>query len=145
MEFLYLNRKAKYDYNLVDDIECGIVLRGYEVKSILDGRIDMRDSYVRISPDGEVWLIGCRVEPYDKAKDIDVDPTRSRKLLLRSQEIKKLMGKIKEKGVTLIADAAYLGGHNGGKIKIRIWTSTGKTKIDKKRVKKERDLSRCTD
>jgi len=145
MNYLYLNRQAKFNYVLIDSFECGIVLHGYEVKSILAGKVDMRDSYVRISQDGEVWLMGCRVEPYGESRGADIDPIRTRKLLLKRQEIRKLIGKMKEKGITLIADAAYLGGHDSQKIKIRVWISSGKTKVDKKRVKKERDLKRCVD
>src|SRR3984885_12402632 len=103
------NRQASYRYNLLERIECGIVLTGTEVKSLREGNAQLKDSYATIR-DGEVWLIGLYIAPYGPASRENHDPERSRKLLLHRSEIERLVGRPREKGLTLVPTRLYFSG-----------------------------------
>ena len=101
------NRKARHDYHILDTWEAGIALLGTEVKSIREGRVNLRDSYARIEG-GEVWLYNVHIRAYSSRGYSDHEPTRRRKLLLHRQEIRKLSGKTVERGMTLVPTSMYL-------------------------------------
>ncbi len=133
------NPKAKYDYNILETYQAGVVLSGQEVKSIKNKRLSLKGSFVRIK-DGEVWLINASIPPYQvKNTPADYDPTRERKLLLRREEINRLIGKSKEKGLTLVPLQAYT---QRGKIKIEFGLGKGKRKTDKRETIKKRESQR---
>jgi len=133
------NKKAYYDYEILEKFEAGISLLGQEVKSIRLGRISLTSSYV-ILKEGEIFLIGANIPPY-QPKNIpsDYNPERNRKLLLKKPEIKYLIGKTKERGLTLIPLKIYT---KKGKIKIEFGIARGKKKKDKREVIKKRDVTR---
>src|SRR5678815_3910409 len=95
------NRRARHEYEILETVEAGIVLRGTEVKSLRDGLVNFKDSYAS-SRNEEVWLLGCHISPYSHGTDANHDPERDRKLLLRSREIGRLTGKVAERGLTLV-------------------------------------------
>lgn len=145
MKVLAENRKAYFNYQILDKFEAGIALTGQEVKSIKLGRISLAGSYVMLKqgPLGkmpEVFLIGANVPPYQpKNAPKDYDPERSRKLLLRKEEIKQLIGKNREKGLTLIPLIVYT---KNTKIKIEFGLGKGKKKFDKREVIKKREQNK---
>lgn len=100
------NRKARHEYQILDTMEAGMVLRGPEVKSLRDGKVSFQDSFARVDG-GEVWLYSLYIAPYEAATRENPDPTRTRKLLLRKAEIRKLLGGVEEKGLTLIPLEIY--------------------------------------
>jgi SsrA-binding protein len=126
------NKKAFFNYELLERFEAGISLLGSEVKSIREGRISLKESYAEVK-DGEVFLLHCHISPYEAAR-------RERKLLLHSREIKRLAGKIKEKGLTLVPTKVLINAK--GKVKVEISLAKGKRTYQKKEVIKERDLQR---
>lgn len=133
------NRKAYYNYEILEQFEAGLVLTGSEVKSIKTGHISLKGSYV-VLKDEEAFLIGAIIPPYQpKNSPKDYDPARSRKLLLKKAEIKQLIGKSKEKGFALIPLKVYL---KYAKIKLAFGVGRGKKKIDKREVIKKRTLKR---
>ncbi|MEJ2637640.1 MAG: SsrA-binding protein SmpB [Calditrichia bacterium] len=136
------NKKAFHDYEILERIEAGIVLTGTEVKSLRDGRCNLRDSYARVR-DGEVWLVGMHISPYSHAGYSTHDPERERKLLLHKDEIKKIHRKVLEKGVTLIPLKVYF---KAGKAKVEIGLAAGKRKYDKRqdiaRREQQREIKR---
>ncbi len=132
------NKKAFHDYNILETYEAGLVLKGTEVKAIREGNVNLRDSYIRIE-DGEAYIIGMHVGHYKPAGKHQHDFTRKRKLLLHKREILKLMGKIQEKGLTLIPTKLYL---KNGKIKLEIALAKGKAKYEKREAIRERDMKR---
>ncbi|MCW8826563.1 MAG: SsrA-binding protein SmpB [Gammaproteobacteria bacterium] len=133
------NKKARFDYFIEDNYEAGIVLQGWEVKSLRAGKVQLVDSYVIIK-NGEAWLLGAHITPLLSASThVNPDPTRSRKLLLHDYEISKLIGAIEQKGYTLIALALYW---SKGKVKVDIGTAKGKQSHDKRAVEKDRDWAR---
>ena len=134
-----INRKARFDYELGEKIEAGIVLSGAEVKSTKEGKISLNESFARIDPNGEVWLINAHIHPYKFADNKNYEPTRSRKLLLKKSEILSLVKKIENKNLTLIPTAVYTS-HN--RIKIELSLGKGKKKWDKREAIKKRDLNR---
>jgi len=134
-----VNRKARFDYELLEKVEAGIILTGAEVKSIKQGQISLKESFVRIDDNGEVWLVNAHVHPYKFADNKDYEPTRSRKLLLRKNEILGLLKKAEGKNLTLIPTAIYT---RKNKIKIEVAIGKGKKKWDKRRVIKEREGKR---
>jgi SsrA-binding protein len=134
-----INRKARYNYELGERIEAGIVLTGAEVKSVKDGKISLDESFSRIDPNGEVWLVNCHIHPYRFADNRNYDPTRSRKLLLKKHEILSLFKKTENKNLTIVPTAAY-SQHN--RIKIELAIGKGKKKWDKREAIKKRDLDR---
>ena len=137
------NRKAFHDYTIESTIEAGIVLTGPEVKSLRGGRASMRDGYAAIERD-EVWLHNVHISPYTYATNIPTDPLRTRKLLLNRREIKKLTGKVKEKGFALIPIRIYF--ISNGKVKIELGLARGKKMYDKradlKKKQSDRELER---
>jgi len=133
------NKKAFFNYELLEKFEAGISLLGSEVKSIREGRISLKESYAEVK-DGEVFLLHCHISPYEAANRFNHDPRRERKLLLHSREIKRLSGKIKEKGLTLVPIKVLINAK--GKVKVEISLAKGKRTYQKKEVIKERELQR---
>ena len=131
------NRRARYDYLVLDTYECGIMLAGSEVKSIREGKANLRDAYARVQ-DGEVFLHGMHVTPYFYAAD-DLDPVRPRKLLLHRRQIDELARVTLEKGVTLIPLKLYF---KDGRAKVELATARGKRAYDKRQAISERDAKR---
>jgi len=141
MKVILENKKALFDYSILEKFKAGIVLQGQEVKSIKTGKMGLKGSFVIVkeSP-SEVFLIGANVPPYQpKNTPSDYDPQRSRKLLLRKSEIKQLIGKAKQKGLTMIPLKVYT---DKGKIKIEFGIAKGKRKIDKRVQIKKRETER---
>ena len=133
------NKKAYYDYEILDKYEAGIILTGQEVKSIKTGKTSIKGSYVVIRSE-EVFLIGAFVSPYQpKNSPPDYDPQRSRKLLLKKSEIKELIGKSKEKGIALVPLKVY---SKHAKIKLAFGLGKGKKKSDKRETIKKREIQR---
>ncbi len=132
------NRKARHDYEISDSYEAGLVLKGSEVKSVREGRVNLKDSYARFIK-GELWLLGMHISAYNKATMEPHEPERPRKLLLHKQELQKLYRKVEEKGVTLVPLKLYLKGHL---IKVEIGLAKGKHKYDKRAAIAERDQKR---
>ena len=135
------NRKAKHDYFLVEKFEAGIVLVGTEVKSLRAGRANLKDSYAQID-DGELYLYNMHISPYEHGSFSNVDPTRKRKLLMHKREIMRLLGKVKEKGLTLVPTKLYF---SNGRVKVEIALAQGKKLHDKRATQKEKDAKREID
>ena len=134
-----LNRKARHNYSLSDQIEAGIMLQGWEVKSLRAGHLQLQDGYVSVR-DGEAWLKGVQISPLSTASThVVADPLRERKLLLNRREINKLIGLTQEKGITIVPLAAYW---KQGKVKLEIAVATGKKQHDKRDSIKKRDWER---
>lgn len=138
MKIITENREARHNYFLESPIEAGIVLEGSEVKSLRSGRANLKDSYVVIKG-GEAFLLNCNISSFEKAGSFVPDPTRTRKLLLKKQEIFKFEKKIKEQGYTLIPTKMYF---SGDKAKVEVALGKGKKLYDKKEDKKNYDLKR---
>ncbi len=132
------NRKARHDYEVLDSFEAGIVLKGSEVKSLREGNANMQDCYAVIR-NGEIWLMGMHINPYKQANLFNHDPLRDKKLLLHKKEIRKLIGKVSEKGLALIPLKMYF--HNG-KVKVELGLCKGKKLYDKREDIKKRDVER---
>ena len=139
MKIVCKNKKAFHDYHIDDTLEAGIVLTGGEVKSLRAGRANIKDGYAGIK-DGEVFLYNVHISPYAFATHGTTDPLRVRKLLLHRQEIRRLIGKIKEKGVALIPLKIYF--KNNGKVKVELGLARGKKLYDKRAALKERQMRR---
>ena len=122
------NKKAYHDYFIEEKYECGIELAGTEVKSLRLGQVNIKDSYASIS-NGEVWLKGMHISPYEKGNIFNRDPVRERRLLMHKYEIRKLIGKIKEQGYSLVPTSVYL---KGQRIKIELGLAKGKKNYDKR-------------
>ena len=133
-----LNRKVKHEYSILQSIEAGIVLQGTEVKSCREGKVNLVDSYAQLK-NNEVWLIGMHINPYKQGNINNHEPTRTRKLLLNRSEIKKLIGKVKEKGLTLIPYRVYF---KNGKVKVELVLAKGKKVYDKREDIRKRDFER---
>jgi SsrA-binding protein len=133
------NKKAYFNYELLETFEAGISLLGSEVKSIREGRISLKESYAEVKG-GEVFLLHCHISPYEAANRFNHEPRRERKLLLHKKEIKRLTGKIKEKGLTLVPTKVLINAK--GKVKVEISLAKGKRTYQKKEVIKERDIQR---
>jgi SsrA-binding protein len=133
------NKKAYHDYFIEEKYEAGIVLSGWEVKAIRAGRVQLKDTYVVVR-DGELWLLGGHISPLLSASThVNPDPTRTRKLLLKADEIKRLIGKVEQKGFTLVPlDLHY----TRGKIKCEIALARGKAEYDKRHAEKDREWQR---
>ncbi len=132
------NRQASHRFNLLDRVECGIVLTGTEVKSLRDGKAQLKDGYAGVR-DGEVWLYNVHIPPYGPAARDNHDPERPRKLLLHRREIERLIGKTRERGLTLVPTRLYF---SGGRAKVEIALARGKDVGDKRQAIKERELRR---
>ena len=134
-----LNKKARHDYFIEERFEAGMVLQGWEVKSLRDGRLQLRDSHVIIK-NGEAWLLGALISPLPTASThISPDPTRTRKLLLNKKELNKLIGAVERKGYTIVPLAMYW---KHGLAKVDIGLAKGKQKHDKRASEKDRDWQR---
>lgn len=135
---ILVNRAAYHDYFISDKYEAGIVLKGTEVKSILAGKIQLKESYVTIK-DGEAWLINAHISAYQHGNRHNHDPLRDRKLLLHKREIERLQKEISQKGMTLVVTRVYL---KNGKIKLEIGVAKGKKSHDKRETLRRKDLER---
>jgi SsrA-binding protein len=133
------NKKARHDYFIDEVMEAGIALMGPEVKSLREGRGNLVDSYAKIDK-GEVFLHNMHITPYPYAHYLNLDPVRTRKLLLNKREIKRLIGKTEEKGYTLIPTKVYFS--KKGLAKVELALAKGKRKYDKRRALKEKELKR---
>ena len=134
------NRKAFHDYHILDTWEAGVALLGTEVKSIREGSANLRDSFARVE-DGEVWLYNVHINPYSHRGYSDHEPTRRRKLLLHRQEIRKLIGKTVERGMTLVPTRLYF---KSGHVKVSLALAKGKQAHDKRETIKRREADRET-
>ena len=134
------NRKAFHDFHILETYEAGMALVGTEVKSIREGNVNLRDSFARVES-GEVWIYNVHINPYSHRGYSDHEPTRRRKLLLRKAEIRKLIGKTVEKGMTLVPTRLYF--HNGY-VKVAISLAKGKKTHDKRETIKRRETDRET-
>ena len=132
------NRKATHDYFILDKLEAGIALVGTEVKSIREGRINLKESHGMVK-DGEVYLLNCHISPYSHGTSSNHDPTRARKLLLHRNEIRKLIGKTQEKGLTLVPLRVYL---KRGRIKVELGLARGKKLFDKRESERRKTADR---
>ena len=134
------NRKAFHDYHILETFEAGIALLGTEVKGIREGQANLRDSYARVD-NGEVWLFNVHINPYSHRGYVDHDPKRKRRLLLHKYEIRKLIGKTVEKGLTLVPTKMYF---KNGKVKVAIALARGKAVHDKRETLRRREVDRET-
>ena len=132
------NKKSRHDYFILSTYETGIVLKGTEVKSVRENRINFMDSYARVK-DGELWLIGMHISPYEKGNIFNHDPLRPRKLLMHSREIERLRRDTEEKGLTLVPLSIYL---KNGRVKVEIGLAKGKRLYDKREDKATREAKR---
>lgn len=132
------NRKALHDYAIDERFEAGLVLQGSEVKSLRDGKVTLGDAYADIRS-GELWLINAQVAVYPFAHQRNHEPLRDRKLLVHKQELRRLVGKVREKGYTLIPLSLYL---KGPRVKVEIALARGRREYDKRDVIKEREQER---
>ena len=132
------NKKAFHEYFVLDKLEAGVALLGTEVKSIREGRINLKDSYALVKKE-EAFLLNCHISPYSHGNRENHDPLRARKLLLHHKEIRKLIGKTQEKGLTLIPLRVYL---RRGKIKIEIGVAKGKKLYDKRETERRKEADR---
>lgn len=132
------NRKARFEFEILDKIEAGIVLRGTEVKSVRAGKISLQESYAA-ARGSELWLEGCTIQPYEQGNINNHEPTRPRKLLLHKQELEKIIRRVAEKGLTLVPLAVYFKGPN---LKVEIGIARGKKLYDKRETIKKRDTER---
>lgn len=135
---LQTNKKAYFNYEVLEDLEAGIALAGTEVKSIRSGRFSFTDSYVKIE-NNEMVLIGFTIQPYDKGSIFNHVSDRNRRLLVHKQEIKRLRRKVEEKGLTLVPTRVYL---KGNLVKVQVSLCRGKALHDKKEAIKARDINR---
>src|SRR2546425_8391250 len=132
------NRRARHEYEILETLEAGLVLRGTEVKSLRDGQVNFKDSYATVRND-ELWLMGCHVSPYSHGSAANHDPERDRKLLLKRREIARLTGKVAERGLTLIPLRLYF---KSGRAKLEIGLARGKKLHDKRSALRERETKR---
>ena len=135
------NRQASFRYHLLEKWECGIQLRGSEVKSLREGAVQLKDAYAELR-DGEVWLLRMHIAPYKPAAGENHDPERPRKLLMHRREIERLIGKTAERGLTLVPTRVYF---NGPRAKVELALARGKERHDKRRAIKERETRREID
>jgi SsrA-binding protein len=132
------NRQARFRYELLDSWEAGVALTGTEVKSLREGKVQLKDGYAAVK-DGEVWLHNVHIPPYGPAARENHDPDRSRKLLLHRREIDRLVGQTRERGLTIVPTRLYF---SDGRAKVEIALARGKDVGDKRQAIKERELKR---
>ena len=132
------NRKAKFEYEILDLFEAGLELKGSEIKSIRAGKVSLSEAYVRTNGQ-QAWLIGAHIAPYEQANVFNHEPERDRRLLLHKREIKTLWDAVRQKGVTIIPTILYL---RNGLAKVEIATAKGKRLYDKRQDIKKRDITR---
>ena len=138
LKMICLNRKASFNYFFEDLLEAGIVLKGSEIKSIREGKVNIADSYA-VEKDGELYLINSHISSYKQASILNHNPLEERKLLFNKKEINKLIGKIQREGFTLIPTKMYF---KKGKAKIEIAVAKGKKQYDKRQAIKRKDWNR---
>ena len=130
------NRKARFNYTLEEEYECGVVLEGWEVKAVRAGQVQLTDGYVVIK-DGELFMIGCRINPLREASThVHPEADRTKKLLMHKEEIRRLIGKVEQKGYTLVPLNLH---YKGGRVKADIALAKGKDLHDKRDTEKKRD------
>jgi SsrA-binding protein len=132
------NRQASYRFNLLDKLEAGIVLTGTEVKSLRDGKAQLKDAYASVDG-GELWLHNMHIPPYLPANRFNHDPERPRKLLLHKREIERLIERVNEKGLTIVPTRVYF---NGRRAKVEIAVAKGKDRFDKREAIRDREMKR---
>jgi SsrA-binding protein len=135
------NRRARHEYEILETVEAGLVLRGTEVKSLRAGQVTFKDSYATVRND-EGWLLGCHISPYSHGTGANHDPERDRKLLLHRREITRLVGKIAERGLTLIPLRLYF---KDGRAKVELGLARGRKLHDKRAAIREREVRREMD
>ena len=133
------NRKARHDYFVLETFECGIALTGTEIKSVRDGKVNLKEGYAVIRG-GELWLVGVHISPYEKGSYYNHEPLRDRKLLMKRHEILRLLSKVREKGLTLVPLSVYL--KEGKRAKVELALVKGKLLHDKRDSLAERDAKR---
>ena len=138
IKVLNTNKKAYFNYQILDDLEAGISLEGTEVKSLRNGKFSFGDSYVKVS-NGELILTGFTIQPYEKGSIFNHQADRDRRLLVHKQEIKRLRRKVEEKGLTLVPTKVYF---KGNLVKVQVSLAKGKDVSDKREAIKTRDLDR---
>ena len=132
------NRRARHQYEIMDEIECGIVLKGSEVKSLRDGKVSLDEAYARIR-DGELWLVDCDIAVYPQASLLNHEPKRQRKLLLHRRELRKFAEQAAHKGLTLVPLGMYFA---SGRVKVKIAVGRGKKLHDKREALKNAEAKR---
>ncbi|ELY1998995.1 SsrA-binding protein SmpB [Enterococcus faecalis] len=132
------NRKARHDYSIIDTVEAGLVLQGTEIKSIRNGRINLKDGFARIR-NGEAFLYNVHISPYEQGNIFNHDPLRTRKLLLHKKQINKLIGETKNTGITLVPLKVYI---KDGYAKVLIGLAKGKKQYDKREYLKRKEVDR---
>ena len=137
---LAVNRQASHNYEFLEKFEAGVVLTGTEVKSAKEGKISLKDAYGAVKS-GEVWLINCHISPFSHGNLFNHDPVRTRKLLLNRSEIRRLIGRTTEKGLTLIPTKMYL---KNGRIKCELALAKGKHTYDKRESERLKTIERET-
>ncbi|MBX9927559.1 MAG: SsrA-binding protein SmpB [Gemmatimonadaceae bacterium] len=137
-ETIATNRRARFDYAVLETWEAGIVLTGTEVKSLRDGKAQLTDSY-GIVKDGEIWLLNLHIAPYAQGNQFNHEPTRTRKLLLHKKEIRRLIGSVERQGLTLVPLELYF---KDGRAKVKLALAKGKQLHDKRQDLKEKDAMR---
>ena len=133
------NRRARYDYAIEDDLECGIMLEGSEVKSLREGQANIAESYATVE-DGELWLINSYIAPYSQAKTFKHEEKRRRKLLVSRKELARLWNDTQRKGMTLVPLVMYF--NHRGRAKLKIGIAKGKKTVDKRQTEAKRDWNR---
>lgn len=139
IKIITVNRKARYNYELLEKFEAGLVLMGTEVKSLRAGRVNIKDAYGEIRG-GELWLVALHIGPYEQGTTSAHEPERRRKLLVTARELRKLHSKIQEKGLTLVPTRLYF---KGGWAKVELALARGKRQYDKRQAIAERDSARA--
>ena len=137
---ILVNRAAFHEYHILEKYETGVVLQGTEVKSVMEGRIQLKESYVAVK-DNEVWLFNAHISPYSHGNRQNHEPLRTRKLLLKKREIEKLIKETSEKGMTLVVTRIYW---KNGRIKFEVGVAKGKKLYDKRETEMKRTVERET-
>src|SRR2546427_2664708 len=132
------NRRARHEYEILETVEAGLVLRGTEVKSLRAGLVNFKDSYASVR-NGEGWLLGCHISPYSHGTDANHEPERDRKLLLHKRELFRPSGKVSERGLTLVPLRLYF---KAGRAKVELGLARGKKLHDKRSALREREARR---
>ncbi|MFC1768108.1 SsrA-binding protein SmpB [Candidatus Margulisiibacteriota bacterium] len=132
------NRKARHEYAILETYQAGIALAGTEVKSVRNGKVNLKDSFGRVEH-GEIWLYNAHISPYEKGSIYNLDPKRPRKLLLKKQELKKLIGKVSEKGLTLVPLKMYI---RGNWVKVDLAVAKPKKQYEKRDTIKKKESDR---
>jgi SsrA-binding protein len=137
-KIIALNKKARFNYELLENYEAGLVLTGNEIKAIRQGNITLNEAYVRVQ-DGELWLVGAHITEYSHSSERDYNPTRKRKLLMKRTEINRLQGRVDQKGLTIVPVSIYL---KDGYAKLEVALAKGKDAPDKRKTLIEREQKR---